>query len=730
MLNPFIKKTLLLLGFSFALFLILDYLYPLDTSRLQRDPSTLIYDTDGKLLGMRLSSDGYWRWESDDALPDRLKQSVLLFEDRYFYYHIGVNPFSIVRAALSNLTGSRTIGASTITMQVARMTYNRKRTYGSKIVEMFNALQLELHYTKDEILTMYLNLAPYGGNIEGVSAASYFYFDATPQELTYSQIALLTTIPKNPNSNRPDRAVDIYEKRNKVLQILLNRHIIDHDAYKRARSETIQTVKTKIPFLAPHFCNKIHSDTKVRTTLESGLQRKTLHILRKHLNMLSSHKISNGAVIVIDNRDMSVKAYIGSRQFFDTYNLGQNDGVMMIRSPGSSLKPLIYAQALQLGLITPNQKLFDVPINLSGYNPENFTKTYMGVVSAREALQYSLNIPAIWLNYLLNDDSMYEILKKAQIRSIKKNKAYYGSSLPVGGFGISLYDSVKLMSTFAKGGELYEPTLFKDANATLTAKLFSPQSAYLISDILSGGTRSEYNSYWNASPNKPKIAYKTGTSAKNVDLVTLGYTPEYTVGVWLGNMNGAPTENISATHSAAKVLFEIFEMLDGIQKQTWFHQPSGIHTVSRCMDGVDYPECKTRIRDTVIENTPVLPVCKMIRPEILGYAIDKGMIRSIQELNSSMCYHDYLQFKPLITSPQDQAAIVINKTLPDAEKKIMISCMSFAPNDEIRLILDDQVYLTSSNTANYIIANEGLHFLKCIDSNSHQTSISFKVGEK
>jgi len=249
-----LKSLLFILLTLFVLFLILDTLFPLDYQRLEKPSSTAIYDKNHKLLRLKLSSDGFWRFQAKpNKLPDLLKKSVITFEDRYFYYHFGINPFSIIRAIYHNATNRRIIGASTITMQVARMMYQRERTLTNKLIEIFNALQLEWHLSKEEILTHYFNLAPYGGNIEGVKSAAMFYFQKPLHELTISQIAILTSIPKNPNQNRPTRQKNLTKYRDKILTNLQNENVISKEQLLRAQKEPIASSLMKVPLQAPHF---------------------------------------------------------------------------------------------------------------------------------------------------------------------------------------------------------------------------------------------------------------------------------------------------------------------------------------------------------------------------------------------------------------------------------------------------------------------------------------------
>ena len=706
--------------FLFFLFLAGDYLFPLDKERLYKPLSTLIYDKNHNLLRMKLSKEGYWRIRAKN-IPPLLEKSVLSFEDKYFYYHFGINPFSIVRAIIQNLKNKRVIGASTISMQVARMMYQRKRTIKNKLIEMFNALQLEWHYTKKEILAFYLNLAPYGGNIEGVKSAAKFYFQKSLDELSIGEIAILTTIPKNPNSNRPDRQKNLKAKRDRVLKLLYKNGVITKDELTRAKKESISSKKLKIPFFAPHFTSRdIFPTGEVITTIELSLQNYITSLLKKELILLKDFNVHNAAAIVLNNTSSEVLAYVGSSDFFAP--LGQNDGVMMIRSPGSALKPFIYAKAFEQGLITPQKKLFDIRLFLPSYIPQNFTKKFIGEISAKEALEYSLNIPAVMLNHLLGKNSLFFTLKKAGISSIDKPREYYGDAIALGGCGISLWDIASIYASLANSGVKKEIKFLKDQNLSKEVRLFSKEAAFLVSDILSNAQRSEFSAYWESIKDKPKIAFKTGTSAFSKDLLTIGYTPKYSVAVWFGNFSGEKTDNLTGLHTASYAMFDIFEYLNKKEKLEWFKKPKNVIKKEICADAIEIKECREKRDDWVIKGVEQNFPCEILRPETIVYLLKAKRIDSLEDLKNLSCYQKYKNYKPFIAFPQNGSILTQNRDLPLSFKKIKLQCYSFDNNKTIFWLIDNHPPKKAQSGKIYFkYLPQGSHKIGCLDTKSNLT---------
>lgn len=984
----FTLKIALFCAFAFALFLILDALYPLNLDMLNKQKSRILYDRNGEILNMQISDDQIWRfYAATDEIPPRLKQSAIYFEDRYFYYHFGVNPASILRAATYNFTQNFTkksegnverVGASTITMQVARMMRPKQRSYKNKIIEIFNAFQLEWHFSKDEILGMYFNLAPYGGNIEGVKTAAYFYFKKDLRELSNAQIALLSVIPKNPNKNRLDRRSNINALKNRLISQLREGGVISQSEYERALAEPFSPRRYAAPNYAPHYALLVFSNYKMhnftakddanftqnfdsnsapggaagqagssahraaagaesnfsgatsaesnftaatkvganlssaantqagvdlkemspkeadfktnapkslnlgeRTSLNlneresvesqtgaklnesksvkpneleganlderrdlinaarpsqntqslnlneqrdaarlpqnfsadtdldksqteyspqnpsadinlykrqnaadahphqnsqnpqnlnlnsrqdtvrlpqnpqadansserpsvnfsaqtnstsdarsqtnsssnaktqtdsaasaelqansdpnakvpqnfvlaaqaqinsdpnaktqensanskggaqskeqtaraqelarlsegkiySNLDLKTQialeNFLKDEILELRSKGVRNGAAVLIDNESMSVIAYVGSHDF--SANEGQNDGVRSQKNVGSTLKPFIYAKALQHGLITPSKKLIDAPIIFAGYVPRNYNQGFMGAVSATDALSLSLNIPAVKLNLMLEGDGLYEMLSNVHLAEFSKD--YYGAGIALGSISMSLMDLARLYSAFANGGKLRKLEI-AGVKIGDDAKILTPQSAYIVTQMLRNAPRSYLGSVWQNTLNAPPLMFKTGTSADARDLYTVALTPKFTLGVWLGNFDGSKTRDLSGGVSAAKVAFNMFAFLDksGMLGEAEFARPAGVSLRRVCTDAYREKECAQSAEDLTIDGVEPNEECEIYGTSELFYLLKHGLVDP-QKVRAGRCAAKFAAVKPVL----------------------------------------------------------------------------------
>jgi len=730
-------KTLLYLILSLILLVIsLNWLYPLDINKLNKPRSTIIYAKDKSILRIHLSSDGFVRLViKNGKITQNIKDIVINYEDRYFYSHYGVNPFSILRALWFNLNNKRVIGASTISMQVARMMYHKPRTLKSKISEIFRALQLEWIYSKDEILTFYLNNTPYGGNIEGFASASYLYFGLDYSLLSIAQISYLVSIPKNPNRNYPKNIKRVNYLKKLVLNRIANRDILTQSILNRALKENIKPKRLDLPHLVPHLTSKIKTGKRVYTTIDIELQQKIEKYLKKSIIKFRKYNIFNASVIVIDNKSMNILAYIGSQDFYDKYHEGENDGVVSIISAGSTLKPFIYALALEKGIITPLKNLYDLPLYISGYKPQNYSKKFIGDITVSSALQYSINTIAVELDRLLKNRSLYELLKRAKILSIDKNKNFYGSSLSLGACGIRLLDLAQLYSLFANGGYYQKASYLKNYKSR-KIKILKEESSYLIANILANSPRDSFSSSWEYIKNSNRVAFKTGTSAKAKDLLSIGFTPKYTVAVWYGNFNARLPKIIDNKNDnkltgfkiASPTLLEIFNILDD---KEWFKKPKNIINQKICQDIIEVGECRFYIEDEVIKDVNLSTPCSFLRAEVLAKMMKNGIIKSINNLSSHRCYKKWKSYKPLITSPIDKSRYIHNKSLPNKIKKVKFECYSFENNRTIYWLIDNKKIIKSiSSKPIYLYLQEGKHNISCLDQGSKIKTININSIEE
>ena len=715
----FLKFLALFLALMVAIFLILDHIYPLNLDALKKDEAKILLDKNGEIINMKLSSDGIWRFH-EQSFPNSLKQCVILFEDRYFYYHFGVNFASIFRAFFHNLRSDNRIGASTITMQVARMLEPSDRSYKNKIKEIFRAFQLELHFSKDEILNLYLNLAPYGGNIEGAKAASFFYFGKELNELSYAQAALLSTIPKNPNKNRLDRVSNINALKNRVIKMLYKANLIDLSAFKRAQAEPFKNVRIRAVVNASDYANVAFKNQISKASLDLNLQKDMLKILKDAMFSLKAKNANNAAAVVIDNKKMSVVAFIGSHD--ERARDGKNSALNMKRNTGSTLKPFIYSLALDSGLITPNSKLIDTQIYLNEYVPKNFSNDFLGLVSAKDALNFSLNIPVINLDLKLKDNSLYELLEKVNL--VDENKEFYGSSIVLGSAEMSLIDLAHLYTIYANGG-VYRPLEFagksyknEDKNITL----ISPQSAYLTAKMMSEASRSYLKNAWQYAQNTPKIAFKTGTSANSRDLYAIGVDEDYTIAVWVGNFNAEKTDKLTGLNDVSKIVFDMFKITAQRKNLEFMSEPEGIEKVPTCLDAFSYETCKKTALDDRIVGVKLQDKCESLRGEELEFLIKNGFLDK-DEVKNSPCAEVFKDKKPVFAYPYNGEEIVTDENVT----QIMLKCYAFL-GDEIYLKVDDLNFSKIENASEKRLdLTLGEHTLKCLDQNSNQSEITIKL---
>ena len=715
----FLKFLALFLALVVATFLILDQIYPLNLDALKKDEAKILFDKNGEIINMKLSSDGIWRFH-EQSFPNSLKQCVILFEDRYFYYHFGVNFASIFRAFFHNLRSDNRIGASTITMQVARMLEPSDRSYKNKIREIFRAFQLELHFSKDEILNLYLNLAPYGGNIEGAKAASFFYFGKELNELSYAQAALLSTIPKNPNKNRLDRVSNINALKNRVIKMLYKANLIDLSAFKRAQAEPFKNVRIRAVVNASDYANVAFKNQISKASLDLNLQKDMLKILKDAMFSLKAKNANNAAAVVIDNKKMSVVAFIGSHD--ERARDGKNSALNMKRNTGSTLKPFIYSLALDSGLITPSSQLIDTQIYLNEYVPKNFSNDFLGLVSAKDALNFSLNIPVINLDLKLKDNSLYELLEKVNL--VDENKEFYGSSIVLGSAEMSLIDLAHLYTIYANGG-VYRPLEFagksyknEDKNITL----ISPQSAYLTAKMMSEASRSYLKNAWQYAQNTPKIAFKTGTSANSRDLYAIGVDEDYTIAVWVGNFNAEKTDKLTGLNDVSKIVFDMFKLIAQKRNLSFMSEPEGIEKVPTCLDAFSFETCKKTALDDRIVGVKLQDKCESLRGEELEFLIKNGFLDK-NEVKNSPCAKVFKDKKPVFAYPYDGEEIVTDENVT----QIMLKCYAFL-GDEIYLKVDDLNFSKIENASEKRLdLTLGEHTLKCLDQNSNQSEITIKL---
>ncbi|MBO9684065.1 MAG: penicillin-binding protein 1C, partial [Flavisolibacter sp.] len=568
-----VKRFLIVVVSFFLLFLLLNILFPLPD---KIEYSTIITDNNDEVINAYLTKDQKWRMKTElNEISPLLRKIIIAKEDKYFYYHPGVNFFAVARAAFMNLFHMRrTSGASTITMQVARALHPRKRNLISKTIELFRAFQLEWKYSKNEILQMYLNLVPYGGNIEGVKSASLLYFKKDPDHLSLAEITALSIIPNRPSSLVIGKTNDVIVKeRNRWLRIFADDGVFTKKEIEDAIAEPLNAYRTSVPHFLPHLSYKLKSQsgkTAIQTNILLNTQLKLEKLTEDYIRALRLKNIRNAAVIVIDNKTHKVISYIGSAQFFDTTDGGQVNGAAAIRQPGSTLKPLLYGLCIDEGLLTPKTIINDVAVNYSGYTPENYDQKFNGYVTLEYALERSLNIPAVKALELLGKEQLIHKLVQCDFRQIQKDQRKLGLSMILGGCGATLEQLTGLFSAFANEGVYAQPQYLKSDSSSKKFQLLSPAASYMVTEILSKVNRPDFPLNWTATERMPKIAWKTGTSYGRRDAWSIGYNKNYTVGVWVGNFSGVGVPELSGASTATPLLFRIFNTIDYDSNSDWY----------------------------------------------------------------------------------------------------------------------------------------------------------------
>ena len=549
-------------------FLAADLCFPFPEETLKRPAGRIVTDREGRVLRMFLAPDGYWRFPvRSGQVQGELVQALLTSEDQWFYFHPGVNPLSVLRACWSNLLAGRIVsGASTIPMQVARMIEPRERRLASKAVEAFRALQLSLRYSKDEVLELYLNLTPYGGNIEGVQAAAYFYFGKPPDQLALGEIALLTALPRSPLRYDPTRNARLSKQaRDRVVDQLQARGLFSTGSLATARSLPLPTVRRKAPFRAPHFSELVERESTadvVRSTLDLQIQTRAERQVDGWARKLRLEGIDNVSVVVLDSPTRDVLAMVGSSGYFEATRDGQVNGSLARRSPGSALKPFLFAQAFDSGRIVPESLLLDVPSDYSGYVPENYDSLYRGQVTATQALVQSLNVPAVRLLAGSGLESFHELLVAGGLSTLDRPYHQYGLPLVLGAGEVRLLDLTNLYACLAEGG-LYRPfRIIAGPDLSPATRLFSREATSWTNEILGQLQRPDLPHSWELSPDIPAVAWKTGTSFGHRDAWAIGFSGRTTIGVWVGNFDGRSQLGLSGAEHAGPLLFDLFRAIE------------------------------------------------------------------------------------------------------------------------------------------------------------------------
>ena len=552
--------------------------------------STLLYSSDGQLLGARIAPDGQWRFPPADSLPGKFVTCLLTYEDKRFFRHSGVDPVAIVRAMRINLSRGKVVsGGSTITMQLARIARgNRDRTLYEKMVETGYALLLETAFDKHQILNLYASHAPFGGNVIGIETAAWRYFGRSAADLSWAESATLAVLPNSPALIHPGRnRARLKAKRDKLLTALKERGILDETEYGLSLLEPLPEAPVPLPDEAPHLLERLAADapgTRITTSVNRMLQRQTQEIVNRYARDYASNHIHNLAALIADAETGEVLAYAGNVTFkADARKGNQVDIITSPRSTGSILKPFLYAAMLHDGQLLPGTLVSDVPLNLNGFSPQNYNKTFYGAVPAHRAIERSLNVPLVRMLSAYNTGRFMSLLKKAGMTTLRFSEEHYGASLILGGAEGTLWDLIGMYASLARTlahyrtyNGRYDPAdihpltpypappadpVRSVADKRLTDKPFlSAASIWFAFEAMSALNRPEEEADWQQFGSMKQVAWKTGTSYGGRDAWAIGTTPRYTVGVWVGNASGEGRPGLTGVGNAAPVLFDLFSL--------------------------------------------------------------------------------------------------------------------------------------------------------------------------
>jgi len=573
--------------------LLIFYVFCLPSQLFTKPTSTVITSAKDELLGALIAKDGQWRFPHKDSVPEKFKTCLIQFEDEYFYKHPGFNLVSIVKALKQNLqAGSVKRGGSTITQQVIRLSRdNRSRTYFEKVKELILATRLEFRASKEEIISFWSSNAPFGGNVVGLDAASWRYFNRKATDLSWAESATLAVLPNAPNLIYPGKNQQkLLVKRNRLLKKLLTKNIIDSLTYELSVLEELPQKPYALPQITPHLLQKINKNKNgefVKTTINKKLQIQTNLIVNNHYNQLKNNEISNISVLVLNVKNRQVLTYVGNSK---TTKINQKDVDVIDkpRSTGSILKPFLYAAMLDSGDLLPNMLVADVPTNFGSYHPENFDKKYAGAISAKLALSKSLNVPTVRMLQSFGLEKFHYYLQKLKLRDLKKDPDYYGLTLALGGAESNLWDLCKSYASMASTvnhytenssryfkNEFCEPTFYAGKKIDFGEKssekiIFDAASIYLTLESLKDVNRPNADQNWEFFDSSKQIAWKTGTSFGFRDAWAIGTTKDYVVGVWVGNADGEGRPGLVGVQAAAPILFDVF---DKLPNSDWFEKP-------------------------------------------------------------------------------------------------------------------------------------------------------------
>ncbi|MFN0047541.1 MAG: penicillin-binding protein 1C [Cytophagales bacterium] len=759
-----------------ALFLAFGFIIvPLPT--FENKYSTIVENDNNELLAATIADDSQWRFPPIDSVPRKFEQSIIAFEDKNFKSHFGIDILAIGRAISQNINAGKVkSGGSTITMQLVRLARRGKaRNFLEKTIEAIFAIKTDLVWSKSEILKKYASHAPFGGNVVGLSAASWRYFGRDASRLSWAESALLAVLPNHPAMIHLARNRDLLrKKRDRLLFRLYQNNAIDKATYELSIQETLPIEPRPLPQITPHLLQKTISDGKkgqiIKSTINRPLQQKAQEILNRYNTFLRANSIHNGAVLILDVEVGKVLAYVGNTENPKFEHENNVDIITSPRSYGSLLKPILYANMLEDGLLMPNMLIPDIPTNINGYSPQNFSKSYEGSASASKVLSHSLNVPSVRMLQILGTEKFLFTLNKLNLNYLDKSADHYGLSIILGGGEASLWELGSMYGNMARVLDGKEPTQFsydcKDNLLKYNSKQnfpFSKASLWHTAEAIAEAKRPGANGNWEIFNSSQKIAWKTGTSFGFRDAWSIGFTKKYVVAVWLGNANGEGRAGLTGIGTAAPLMFELFNLLD---YSPWFTIPdlemsmtkicakSGHKASNLCTETIDRLVSKPCLR------TAICPYhLKILLDKNGKYRVNSDcekltnmrienrfVLPPIQEWYYKTKDPTYIPLPPFdvkcksvtdkfrnmeIIYPRRGSKIFIPRDLSGKKSKIVMEVAHRRAGTIIYWHLDEK-YLGETHTFHQMecYAEAGKHKLSIVDINGDMETVSFQVLEK
>lgn len=735
--------------------------------------STVLYDFHGNLIGARISGDQQWRFPASDTISSKFEQCIVAFEDRRFRYHWGIDPIAAARALVHNIRiGHVTEGGSTITMQVARMARgNRPRTLWQKFIEAVWAVDIECRYSKRDIVRLYASNAPFGGNTVGIEAAAWRYFGRSAQYLSWAENATLAVLPNAPSLIHLNRNREALKtKRDALLFYLREDGTISEQEYELSVSEPLPQAPMPIPNQAPHLLARLaskHEGERVSCTIDLSLQKSVQQIADRYSTRYKANYINDIAILVADVKTGHVLAYVGNSS--PQSSTSQVDNIISQRSTGSLLKPILYAAMLTGGDITPSMIFADTPLNLNGFTPMNFNKTYRGIVPADEAVTRSLNVPLVRMLSQYGIGRFMSVLRWLGMTTLRFDEDHYGASIILGGAEGTLWDMTGMYASMSRmllqgpaagvqGLGLTEQGETSSMPHAISNSRLSLSSIWYAYEAMSALNRPEEEADWQTFRSMKRVAWKTGTSWGSRDAWAIGTTPKYVVGVWVGNSTGEGRAGLTGVGYAAPVMFDVFTLLDNV---AWFDEPLNEMTevrICRQSGHIASSICgdtETRMVPTSCIGTRLCPYCRLVHLSTDGLwqvnssgesvsrirTESRFVLPPIQEhyyASHTASYHPLPPLRPdcqieakeqiSIISPEHRSSVVLPRNFGGEPEKMILKAACHDAEATLFWHLDDSyIGQTQRRHELAVLPTIGQHSLTVVDSHGNRRTVMFSV---